>query len=75
MECFQRLTSGKRGKSFVFFHHKLVMEESKGVRKKLERFIEMCRCFKERLIDIRRWAGGFVEISHGVNEAVGDVGT
>jgi hypothetical protein len=51
------------------------MEESKGVRKKLERFIEMCRCFKERLIDIRRWAGGFVEISHGVNEAVGDVGT
>jgi hypothetical protein len=27
------------------------------------------------LIDIRRWAGGFVEISHGVDEAVGDVGT
>jgi len=67
---------GKMGLSPLFSYIPQVgMEENKGVTCKLDGFIQIGRCFKERLIDIRRWAGRVARIFADVDGFVGDVGT
>jgi len=51
------------------------MVENKGVMLKLDGFLWIRRLFKERMVQIRRWAGGFVKIFAFADGIVGDAGT